>query len=241
MSQSEDHIRQRMCQVGRLMYDKGFIVASDGNISVRLAQGRILITPSGLHKGLLAPEHILIVDEAGQVVEGAQAEGHSLKPTSELPMHLEAYRQRSDIAAVVHAHPPLSVALSIAGIPMTQWLLPEVIIMVGVVPTTPYSMPASTENADAIRDIIHHHDALILERHGSLTVGQDVMQAFMRLEIVEQNARMIYLVSQLGADNHMPAAEVHKLLGLRQRLGLARPGETELFTSRFDLLPLNTS
>jgi L-fuculose-phosphate aldolase len=226
---NEYELRQEIVKIGRLMYEKGFIVSSDGNISARLGPNRLLITPSGLHKGFLEPDQILIVADDGQRVAGFASANRHLRPTSELPMHLEAYRQRPDIKAVVHAHPPISVALSIAGIPLTDCLLPEVIVSLGIVPTTAYATPSSEENVRAIRELIGRHDALILQRHGSLTVGDSPMQAFMRLETVEQNARIGFMLAQLGVRNPLPAEEVRKLLRQRQQLGLSREGEAELF------------
>lgn len=229
MRTEEQQLRQQIVRVGMLMYDKGFVAASDGNISARLAPGRILITPSGLHKGFLEPEQLVVVDESGRRVGPSTAANRQLKPTSELPMHLEAYRQRPDIGAVVHAHPPITIALSIAGIPMADCLLPEVIVFLGLVPTTQYATPSSEENMGAIRQLIVNHDALVLQRHGSLTVGSDPMQAFMRLETVEQNARIAFMLAQLGVRNPLPAGEVSKLLKQREAMGLSRPGEAEQF------------
>lgn len=225
MRANEQQLRQEIVRIGQLMYSKGFIAASDGNISARLGSDRLLITPSGLHKGLLEPDQLLLIDDSGRVV----GPGRGLKPTSELPMHLEAYRQRPEIGAVVHAHPPLSVALSIAGIAMTDCLLPEVIVFLGLIPTTAYATPSSVENVRAIRDLIGQHDAIILQRHGSLTVGETPMQAFMRLETVEQNARIGFMLAQLGVRNPLPPVEVEKLLAQRRQMGLSRPGEAAAF------------
>ena len=222
-------LRQEIARVGRLLYDKGFISASDGNISARLAPGRFLITPSGLHKGFLEPDQVLIIDEAGNVLGPSTAANRTLKPTSELPMHLEAYRQRPDIGAVVHAHPPITIALSIADIPLADCLLPEVIVFLGLVPTTQYATPSSEENVRAIRDLIANHDAIVLRLHGSLTVGRSPLEGFMRLETVEQNARIAFMLAQLGIRNPLPPAEVRKLLEQRAQLGLARPGEAADF------------
>ena len=144
-------------------------------------------------------------------------------------MHLEAYRQRPDIQAVVHAHPPITIALSIAGVPMADCLLPEVIVMLGLIPTTEYATPSSEENVRAIRDLIRNHDGLVLQRHGSLTVGDSPMQAFMRLETLEQNARIGFMLAQLGVRNPLPAHEVEKLLTMREQMGLSHPGEREAF------------
>ena len=229
MNRNEHQLRQEIVQVGRLMYDKDLIVSNDGNISARLSPGRLLITPSGLHKGFLEPGHILLIDEDGKRIGPGSTANRKLKPTSELPLHLEAYRQRPDVDAVVHAHPPISIALSVAGIPMADCLLPEVIVSLGLIPTTEYATPASKESILAIRELITNHDALILQRHGSVTVGDSPMQAFMRLETVEQNARITFMLAQLGVVNPLPAEEVAKLLKQRKALGLAREGESTEF------------
>ena len=222
-------LRNEIVRVGRLMYEKGFITASEGNISARLDERRILITPSGLHKGMMEPDQLLVIDADGRKVGPSTAANRYLQPTSEAPMHLEAFRQRPDIQAVIHAHPPITVALSIAGIPLSDCLLPEVIVFLGIIPTTAYATPSSHENVTAIRQLILDHDALVLQRHGSLTVGDSPMQAFMRLETVEQNARIAFMLKQLGVDNPLPADEVTKLLRQRQEMGLSRPGELAEF------------
>ena len=221
----ELELRQEIVKIGRLMYDKGLILASDGNISARLGHGRILLTPSGLHKGMLEPDQLIIVNEAGKQVGGPR----HLHPTSELPMHLEAYRQRPEVTAVVHAHPPYAVALSIAGISLADCLLPEAVVFLGTIPTTAYATPSSAENALVVRELIGKHDGLVLQRHGSLTVGNSPMQAFMRLETLERHAFIAYLLATLGVHSPMPPADVQKLLLIRQQLGLSRPGEAEMF------------
>lgn len=211
------------------MYEKGFISASDGNISVRLSASQFLITPTGLHKGFLEPEQLLVIDESGIRVGRSSYPNRHLKPTSEVPMHLEAYRQRADVKAVVHAHPPTTIALTIAGIPLADCLLPEVIVYLGLIPTTKYATPSSKENVGAIRELIGRHDAIVLQRHGSLTVGDTPMQAFMRLETVEQNARIALTLAQLGVHNPLEPDEVRKLLRQRRALGLGYPGEEDDF------------
>lgn len=225
----EYQLRQQIVRIGRLLYEKGFISASDGNISARMEPGRILITPSGLHKGFLEPEELLFVDEDGHRVGASTTVSRKLKPTSELPMHLEAYRLRPDIGAVVHAHPPTTIALSIAGIPLADCLLPEVIVSLGLIPTTAYATPSSDENVRAIGEFIQNHDALVLQRHGTVTVGSDPMQGFMRLETVEQNARVAFMLAQLGIHNPLSPDEVSKLLKQREELGLSKPGEAAEF------------
>lgn len=232
MQPNEFNLRREIVEIGRVMYERGFIVASDGNLSVRLDHGRFLITPAGLHKGFLEPDQILVVDTEGLPLAPQTAANQHLKPTSELPMHLEVYRRRPDIQAVVHAHPPITVALSIAGVPLDTCLLPEVIVMLGLIPTAPYATPSSRENVYAIRDLITHHDAIVLQRHGSLTVGDSLMQAFMRLETVEQQARMTYMLAQLGDSPPLEPEQIEKLLRMRQAMGFSHSGETAAFAAR---------
>jgi L-fuculose-phosphate aldolase len=226
---SESHLRQEIVLTGQLMYQKGYISGSEGNLSARLSPGRLLITPAGLHKGRLQPDDLLLVDESGQRAGPSTAANRKLSPTSELPMHLEAYRLRPEVNAVIHAHPATCIALSIAGISLADCLLPETIVLLGLVPTTAYATPSSEENALAVRRFIATHDALVLQRHGTLTVGKELAQAFIRLELVEQNARIGFMLAQLGARRPLPAEEVSKLLAMRQAMGLSRPSESQEF------------
>lgn len=229
MWQREQPLREEIVRIGRLMYDKGFIAASEGNLSARLGPDRFLITPSGLHKGFLEPDQLLVVDSAGRASAHYNPLARRLQPTSELPMHLEAYRQRPDIAAVIHAHPTHAIILSIAGIPIADCLIPEVVVLLGIIPTAPYATPSSDENARAIRTLIRQHDALVLQRHGTLTVGGTLWQAFMKLETVEQSARIGVQLAQLGVRNPLSPDDMRKLLALRREMGLLRPGESERF------------
>lgn len=233
----EGALRAEIVRVGQMMYERGLLSGFEGNLSVRLDDGRILVTPAGLHKGLLRPEQLLLVDINGQVIGYPTEARRGLRPTSELPMHLEAYRRRPDVRAVIHAHPPITVALSIAGIPMDTPLLPEVIVLLGLIPTAPYTLASSEEGALAIRDLIGHHDAIILQRHGTLTVGDSLTQAFMRLETVEQNARIHFMLAQLGAGGPLEPKEVQRLLQMRRRMGLERAGEADEFRRRWGVGP----
>jgi len=215
----EAHLRDEIVRVGRLMYQKGFIVAGDGNISARLAPDRLLATPSGRHKGFLQPEELIITDLEGKPINPPPG----VKPTSEMPMHLEIYRRRPDVNAVVHAHLPMAVALSIAGIPLDQPFLPEAVITLGPIPTTEYATPSSLENVTAIRDLIGRHNAIVLRRHGAITVGVDPFDAFMRMEAVEHKAHIVLLLQLLGRGEPLPPDQVAKLLALRGQFGLELP------------------
>ena len=226
---TEQHLRREIVRVGKLMYDKGLIVATDGNVSARLDANRILATPSGLCKGFMEPEQLIVVDLDGNRVGPTNPANRRLKPTTEMLMHLEAYRRRPDIGGVVHAHPPTTVALSLAGIDLAECLIPEVIVTLGLVPTTPYATPASEENARAIRDLIGGHDAIVLQRHGTLTVGRDPFDAFLKTESIEQMSRIAFMARLMGASPALPPDEVAKLIAQREALGLGRSADAQDF------------
>ncbi len=204
-------LRRQMIQVARRLDRAGFFPGPSGNLSIRLSAERFLVTPSGVAKGQLHPEELLIVDAQGQIVEGIRG----MRPTSELPMHLEAYRRRPDIGAVVHAHPAACIALTLAGVDLTQPVLPEVVLLLGPVPTTPYATPSSEENRLAIADFIATHDALLLARHGSLTVGRTIEEAATRLEILEHAAQTLVWAQLLGGGTPLPPEAVRKLETIR--------------------------
>jgi len=225
----EQALREDIVRVGRLMYERGLVVAADGNISGRLDEEYVLCTPSGLCKGMMAPEQLIVVDMQGQKERPGTTANQDLRPTSEILMHLEAYRRRPDIGGVVHAHPPITVALSIAGVSLADCMLPEVIVNLGLVPTTEYATPASEENVSAIRELISNHDGIILQRHGALTAGRDPWEAYMRLETLEQIAQITLVLQQLGQGEPLPPEQVEKLVAQRQRMGLSHPGEEEEF------------
>ncbi len=222
---TEQHLRREIVRVSKLLYDKGLIVATDGNVSARLDANRILATPSGLCKGFMEPEQLIVVDLEGNRVGPSNVANRNLQPTSEMRMHLEAYRRRPDIGSVVHAHPPTTVALSIAGVDLAQCLIPEVIVTLGIVPTTQYATPSSEENARAIRELIAGHDAMVLQRHGTLTVGRDPLDAFLKTESIEQMSRVAFMARLLGVSPTLPPEEVIKLLAQREALGLSRSSD----------------
>jgi L-fuculose-phosphate aldolase len=218
-------LRAEIVRVGQLMHARELVDGFSGNISARLDAQHILATPSGLAKGTLLPEQLIVIDMQGQVVEAAPG----LRPTSELLMHLEAYRRRPDISAVVHAHPMTAVALTIAGVSLAECVIPEAIVVLGLVPTAPYATPSSIENQHAIAELITGHDAILLQYHGSLTVGRSVTEAYLRLESLEHTAKIIALTRLLGGGPALPPEQVAKLLQTRQEWGFSRPGDLEEF------------
>lgn len=234
MKQTEQELRALICRVGQLMHQKGFIDGTAGNISARLENDRILTTPSGLAKGFMEPEQMIIVNLDGDRVDVPTASNEHLRPTSESLMHLECYRQRPDVNAVVHAHPPIAVALTLVGYDFQQCIIPEMIVILGLIPTAPYSTPASPENRDAIKELIQQHDAIMLAHHGSLTVADTLWNAYLKLESLEHGANILHLAEQVGGVRAaIPAHQVEKLLAQREKLGLMRPGDRERFEEVF--------
>lgn len=196
------------------MHAMQFVDGASGNLSARLAPGRLLVTPAGVPKGFLEPEQLLIVDESGQLLDGPPGS----EATSELSMHLEAYRRRPDVGGVVHAHPIACVALSLTGHSLSEPVIPEAIVLLGPVPMLPYATPSTAENRAAISEAIVHHDALVLSNHGSLTVGRDVWQAYLRLETLEHTAKILAQAYALGEVRPLPPDQVAKLLAQRDQL-----------------------
>lgn len=215
---AETELRQRIVEIGKLMHQKNFIAAGDGNISARLSRERLLVTPSGVSKGFLDPEQLLIVDLQGEKIAPLFGRWRELKPSSEIRIHLECYRQRADIGAVIHAHPPYAIACTLAGVSLAKCVLPEVVYDLGTIPTAPYATPASAEGAQAIRELITRYDALMLDRHGSVTVGVDVWEAYLRLERVEHSAQVTLAAQQaLGKPlEPLSDAAIHKLAAMRR-------------------------
>lgn len=190
------------------MHARDYIAALSGNLSARLPDGNLLVTPAGADKSKLDPGQLLVVGLDGRLT-ARSADG---QPTSELPMHLEVYRQRPDVGAVIHAHPVACVALSLVGISLDEPYIPEAIVMLGPVPTTAYATPSSSENRDAVAALIPEHNALILAHHGTLTVGRDLEEAYLRLEVLEHTARTLALAHQLGHPRPLSQGEIDKLM-----------------------------
>lgn len=215
---SEYKIREEMCQVGRLIFDKGFVAANDGNLSVRLSENEILTTPTRVSKGFLKPEMLVKVNLAGEVISGRY------KPSSELKMHLRVYKERSDVKAVVHAHPPHATAFAIAGIPLNQALMPESVVLLGTIPVAEYGTPSTDEVPNAVAKYVKNHNGLLLENHGALTWGADIFSAYFLMESLEFTAKINFIVKQLGGERELSEARVNELLKIREQMGIT--GET---------------
>jgi L-fuculose-phosphate aldolase len=224
----EQHLREVLVEAGRRMHALGFAAGSDGNLSARIADDLILMTPSGFSKGFLHPEQLLVVSLAGEVMGSFHPMRRTLRPSSEMSMHLEAYRLRPDVEAVIHAHPPMAIACTVAGISLATCVLPEIIYHLGSIPTAPYATPGTAEGAESVRELVQHHDALLLDHHGSLTLGDTPLSALMRLEWVEQAAQIMLAAHAVtgGRVPELPRERVRKLQSIRYS-ALSRAGREE--------------
>ncbi len=198
--------------VGKRMYERGYVASNDGNISVRLSEDRLLITMTGVSKGFLTPEKLVVVDYDGGVISGDYA------PSSEMKMHLMVYRERPDIHAVAHAHPPTATGFAVAGENLPDTLLPEAIVSLGFVPIAPYGTPGTMELVESLRQYVRDYDAVLLENHGALTLGPDIVAAYHKMETMEHCARIALVARMLGRVNTIDEERVNKL---RQLYGLS--------------------
>jgi L-fuculose-phosphate aldolase len=218
---SEHELRREMVRVGRLMWERGFVAATDGNLSARMGANRLLVTASGVSKGFLSDEDLVIIRMDGEPVSSYR--GRDSRPSTEIAMHLEVYHQRPDVNAVVHAHPPLATAFTIAGVSLARCVIPEVIVALGGIPTAEYATPGTPEVPVSIQQAIGEYDAMILAHHGSLTVGDTLWEAYLRLEKVEHTAEITLAAQQLGQVNTLSPQAVEKLTEKRREL-LQRQG-----------------
>ncbi len=211
---SESDLREEICEAGRRMYARNLIAATDGNLSARIGEDRYLCTRSGVGLGDMQASDLVIADAAGEKLEG---DG---KVSSEFFTHLAAYEERPDVSAVVHAHPPKAVALTLAGLSMEEFALPELVVSLGGVPTTAYATPGTKEGGEVIRELIRRCDALLLDRHGALTVGNSVFDAYLKMEKVEHAAESLFAAHLLGRVRMMDEGEIERLLKSRAAYGV---------------------
>ncbi len=221
---AESALRQQIVQICRLLYQKNLIPAVDGNVSVRWGESYLITTPSGVCKGFIEPGDLVATDLAGQVAPDDLAPHNGRRPSSELRLHLEIYRRRPDVRAVVHAHAPITTALTVAGISLSACVLPETLVTLGQIVTTHYATPTSAQGPEVVRDLIADHDALVLDRHGAVTVGRTLLEAFAHMEKVENTAAVLWTAHTLGRVKTLPLDEVRRLSAMRaQMIGPHRP------------------
>ena len=212
-----DALRADIVEVGRRMYARGYTASNDGNISVRIGENRLLMTPKSVCKGFMTPEMMCITDLDGRKLEGDR------DPSSEMLMHLEGYRQRPDVCAVVHAHPPTATGFAVAGIPLDKAVLAEVLTTLGSIPIARYATPSTSELPAAVRQYIKAHDGMLLANHGALTVGADLFSAYYKMETIEHFAKISLVARLLGGENLIAREEVLRLQDLRGTYGIKAP------------------
>jgi L-fuculose-phosphate aldolase len=203
-----DQIRKDIIEAGKRLWTRSMIAANDGNISVKVDEGRILSTTAGVSKGFMTEDNIVLLDLDGNSLEKGK------KPSSEILMHLEIYRRRSEIKAVVHAHPPIATGFAAAGIQLDKSILPEVILTLGSVILTPYGTTGTDELAKIAGEGIKNHNGLLLQNHGAVTVGTDLWQAYYRMETLEHFARITLVTKILGRQSILSEEEISKLSSL---------------------------
>jgi L-fuculose-phosphate aldolase len=214
---SESTLRADMVEVGRRMYARGYTASNDGNISVRLGPDRLLMTPKSVCKGFMTPDMMCITDLEGRKLQGDR------DPSSEMLMHLEVYRQRPDVQAVVHAHPPTATGFAVAGIPLDRAVLAEVLTTLGSIPIAEYATPSTKELPLAVRKYIKAYDGMLLANHGALTVGGDLYGAYYKMETIEHFAKISLVARLLGRENLLSREEVTRLQELRGAYGIKAP------------------
>jgi L-fuculose-phosphate aldolase len=205
-------IKSRIVETGQRLAERSMVAGSDGNISARLDMTQFVITPTGVPKGRMRREDLILVDMDGRVLEGNRG------PSSEIAMHLFVYRQRPDITACVHSHPLYATAFAVAGVRLEPDILPEIVLLVGDIPLTEYAPPGTEAVPESLAPYIEKNNAFLLSNHGLLTIGRTLEEAYNRHETVEQYARILFLARQLGDIRHIPAEDFARLEQLRIRL-----------------------
>jgi len=210
---SEYQLKELICEIGRRVYAKGFAAANDGNISIRLNDKEILCTPTMVSKGFMKPEDLCKVDYEGKQLAGTR------KRSSEILLHLAVYKNRPDVKAVVHCHPPHATAFAVAGMPVPNCILPEVEVFLGEVPTAIYETPGTQKFAETIVPHLKSSNTIILANHGTITFGPDLEKAYWHSEIVDAYCKILILSLQLGKVNYFTNQQTKELLDLKKRLG----------------------
>src|SRR6185312_8085434 len=214
---SEWKIKEQMCDIGRRIWLKGFCAGHEGNHSYRLSENRILCTPTGISKGNLKPEDICTVDLEGNQVAGKK------KRTSEILLHLAVYKNRPDVKAVIHSHPPHATAFAVANVELPTCIHPEAEVFLGPVKTAKYVTPGDTRLGESIEPFVKESNTILLGNHGVVCYGTDLEDAYYKLEIVDAYARILLLTKQLGSVKPLDANDMKELLALKSRFGMYDP------------------
>ena len=213
---NEYEIKKEMCEIGKRVYNRGMVAANDGNFSVKLNDNEFLCTPTGVSKGFMTPEYTCKVDAQGKVIQANKG----FRPSSEIKMHMRVYKERPDVKAVVHAHPLYATSFAIAGIPLTQPIMPEAVISLGCVTIAEYGTPSTEEIPDAVSKYLQYFDAVLLENHGALAYSDSLLNAYYKMESLEFYARLLYQSKMLGGPKELTPSQVERLYELRRKMGM---------------------
>ena len=206
-----DVMKDQICDVCHKMWQLGWVAANDGNVTVKLEDGTFLATPTGISKSDITPDMLVHLDKDGQLLEMSE-----YRPSSEIKMHMRCYQEREDVGAVLHAHPPTATGYAVANIALDQYTMIESVIALGSIPVTPYGTPSTYEVPDAIAPYLGMHDALLLQNHGALTVGVDLITAYYRMETLELFAKISLTAHLLGGAKEIPREQVDRLISMRE-------------------------
>ena len=216
MDNKEMQLREQICDVCHKMWQLGWVAANDGNVSAKLEDGTVLATPTGMSKSFITPDKLVHIDKTGKILDAL--EGY--RPSSEIKMHLRCYEEREDVGAVLHAHPPVATGFAVANIPLDDYSLIETVIALGSIPVTPYGTPSTQEVPDAIAPYLPEHDAMLLQNHGALTVGADVITAYYRMETLELFAKISLNARLLGGAQELSKENIDRLISMRKNYGV---------------------
>ena len=209
-------LREQICDVCHKMWQKGWVAANDGNVSVKLEDGTFLATPTGMSKSFITPEKLVHIDKEGRILEAEDG----CRPSSEIKMHLRCYQEREDVGAVLHAHPPVATGFAVANKALDEYSMIETVIALGSVPVTPYGTPSTYEVPEAIAPYLGEHDAVLLQNHGALTVGADVITAYYRMETLELFAQISLNAHLLGGAKEISRENIDRLISMRKGYGV---------------------
>ena len=206
-----EELKEQVCDICHKMWQLGWVAANDGNVSVKLDENAFLVTPTGISKSFITPEKLLIITKDCEIIEGTAG----YKPSSEIKMHLRCFQERDDVGAVVHAHPPAATGFAVAHLPMDRYTMIESVITLGSVPLTPYATPSTYEVPDAIAPYLQEHDVMLLENHGALALGCDVITAYYRMETLELWAKISINAHILGGEKEISRENIDRLCRMR--------------------------
>ncbi|HOQ76626.1 MAG TPA: class II aldolase/adducin family protein [Thermoclostridium sp.] len=215
-------LREQLCDVCHRMWQLGWVAANDGNVTVKIEDDLFMATPTGISKSFITPEMLVLVNSKGELVSG----NPGYRPSSEIKMHMRCYQERDDVGAVVHAHPPTATGFAVAHIPLDSYSMVETVLTLGSVPIAPYGTPSTYEVPDSIAPFIREHDVVLLENHGALAVGADLITAYYRMETLELQAKISLTARLLGGEREISKDNIDRLIDIRKgfRLTGRHPG-----------------